>query len=275
MKVLLLLCLTLNLCAQDFVPFFWDNSSATGNELLNNLLAFWKCDEASGNMTDSSGNSHTLTANGSPGTGTGIVSGARTYDESNPDYFTEAFNSLFGFGGGAFSITCWPQFDTTVTSDMSLIARGDFGGGVNFSWALLFDNGTPNDAVNFFWSTDGTFNAGNVVSFDLGGSVNSSIFYFICLRWDGATFHLSATPQSSGSLATDATASFSGTLSNSGNPTLSVGRLEGSGIHNMRGQIDEMGVWSGYLSDCEVGWLFTAKAGSFTYSSFDPFLCVP
>src|SRR5689334_9161442 len=183
MKFLLLLCLTLKVCGQDFVPFLWDNSSGTGNGLLNNLLAFWQFDEASGNLIDVSGNGNTLTAHGTPGSGTGVVAGSRTYDETNPDYFTEAFNDAFAFSGGAFTITCWGQFDTTVTSDMSLIARGDFGGGVNFSWALLFDNGTPDDAVNFFWSTDGTFNPGNVISFDLGGSAGLN-YYFICLRWD-------------------------------------------------------------------------------------------
>lgn len=275
MKFLLMLCLTLNLCAQDFVPFLWDNSSATGNGLLNNLLAFWQFDEASGNALDASGNGQTLTVSGGPGSGTGVVAGSRTFDETTPDYFTRSFNSAFGFPGQGGTIALWGQFDLGAPhiDDKCMIARGDFSGS-NFSWALIFDNATPNDLVSFYWSTDGTFNAGNVLSFDLGGSVGGN-YYFICLRWDGSTLHLSATDQTAGSLAADVTTSFSGTLWNTGSPALSVGRLEGSSAHYMRGQLDDMGVWSGYLSDCDVGWLFTAKAGSFTYGSFDPFLCVP
>ena len=273
--MILFFFLTLNCAfAQDFVPFLWDNSSSTGNGLLNNILAFWKSDEASSTLMDSTPNANDLTSNGTPGSGTGVVSGSRTYDDSNPDYFTEAFNSAFGFPGGAMTIAGWWQFDTTITSDMSLLSRGDFGGGINFSWALIFDNATPNDRVSFYWSTDGTFNPANVVSFDTGGTINSVDYYFICLRWDGSTLRISATDSADGSVAADTTASFSGTLYNSGSPTLSAGRLEGSSVHNMRGQSDNVGVWSRSLSDCEVAWLFTSKSGSFTYPSFDALTCV-
>lgn len=267
--VLFLFCSTAR--AQDFVPFLWDN--VTGNGLLNNLIAFWQNDEASGNLLDASPNNHDLTASGTAGSGTGVVSGSRTYDETTPDYFTESFVTDFGFAGGAFTISAWGQFDVGAphVDDKAIIARGDFSG-ANFSWALIFDNASPNDLVSFYWSTDGVFNPANVVSFDLGGTVSVN-YYFICLRWNGATLHLSATEQTAGSLATDATASFSGTFYNSGSPTLSVGRLEGSSIHYMRGQTDDIGVWSRYLSDCEVQWLFVAKDGTFTYPGFDTLTC--
>lgn len=265
----------LSASAQDFVPFLWTpgGSPVTGNGLLNNLLAFWEFDEASGNALDSSGNGHTLTATGTPGSGTGVVAGSRTYDETNPDYFTEAFATAYGFVGGSFTIAGWGQFDigSPHIDDKSIIARGDFGGS-NFSWALIFDNASPNDLISFYWSTDGLFNPANVVSFDLGGSVSVN-YYFVCLRWDGVNLHLSATESTDSAVAADTTAAFSGSFWNSGSPTLSVGRLEGSSAHYMRGQTDNMGVWSSYLSDCQVGWLFTSKLGVFTYQNFDALNC--
>jgi hypothetical protein len=204
------------------------------------------------------------------------VAGSRTFDDTDPDYFTNAFNTVYGFAGGAFTITAWVQVDQSPphVDDKAIFTRGDYGGGTNFSYALIFDNGGSMDAFNFYWSTDGTFNAGNVVSFTLGGDAGLD-YYFVCLRWDGANFHLSATEQTDGSVAADVTAAFSGTLFNSLNPVVYVGILQGSSIHNMHGQIDEMGVWSRYLSDCEVGKLYTARSGSFTWPSFDANTCVP
>src|SRR5262245_27182846 len=47
-------------------------ATQSGCSLLDNLVSYWKLDEASGNAIDSVG-TNTLTANNAPGTGAGIV----------------------------------------------------------------------------------------------------------------------------------------------------------------------------------------------------------
>lgn len=258
------------------VPFPWGSAVVTGNHLTPGAVAYWRFEEATGNALDSSGNGRTLTENGTLASGTGVVDDCRVYDKSvETDYFSRSADSAFGFSGD-FTVTAWVQFDIGPpdTDDMSVISMGDFTG-ANFSWLIELDSGVSDDLISFYWSTDGTFNPGNVVQFTVTGGVTDTVWYFIVVRRTGSTLHISATDISDGSVATDATGTVSGALFYDGTDQLRVGDLEGSDIHDMNGLIDEMGVWSRYLSDCEVGWLFTAKAGSFTWPDFDSNTCAP
>lgn len=274
MRTFILFFLALAVHAQDFVPFLWDNTSG-GNNLLTGLEAFWRFEETTGNALDSSGNGRTLTENGTLASGTGVVGTDRLYaDADETDYFERASEAVFGFSGD-FTITAWVDADFTAPAvdDKTILARGDYGGS-NFSWLLLFDNGAT-EHFSFYWSTDGTFNPSNIVDFDTGTSISgTSGFYFVVIRRTGTTLKISGTHITDLVLATEATGTVSGTLFHDGTNTLRAGDLEGSDIHDMRGAIDEVGIWSRYLSDCEIAWLWRAKAGTFTYTSFNGLPCV-
>jgi hypothetical protein len=255
-----------------YVPFPW--GAAAGNHLVPDAIAFYKFDEGSGNATDASGNGKTLTDNGSVGAGTGVVGGSRTFTFTTSEFLERSYDAEFNLGS-AFTIAGWVQFDDAppAVDDMAIVAKGDTTTPGNFSYLLELDSGVSSDLISFYWSTDGTIDFGNVIQFDLGGDVAAD-WYFICLRWNGTTLHLSAS-YIGDPLAADVTASFSGTIFNDGTGSLRVGSLQGTPDHDLRGQADNLGFWNRYLSDCEVGKLFTAKSGSFTWPSFDSNPCVP
>lgn len=79
---------------------------AAGNGLLNNLIAYWPFDEASGNALDLSGNSRTLTQVNDPGANTGLVyTTAREFVPVNTEYFTRSDSALYG--GAAMTVAVW------------------------------------------------------------------------------------------------------------------------------------------------------------------------
>lgn len=245
-------------------------AAATGNHLLPNLLAYYRFEEASGNASDSSGNSRTLTENGTViGTAAGIVQRAREYTAVDHSYFSignSAFTNL-----AALSVTVWCQFvpRELSTNDMTMVAKGSYADST-LAWWILLDHGTPDDSVIFFYTTDG-INLQQLV-LDLGGSVDPSQFYFISLRWDGSTLRLSATTQDQSTVSAGVTTAFAGPFYNAADP-LVVGDMPGTSIYGMGGVIDELGLWSRSLSDCELDHLFTARNGTFTYPVFDLNLC--
>lgn len=271
-KHYLILLLTATVSLGDLIiPRF---AGVTGNNLVPNAELYLRLNEASGNATDSTSNGRTLTESGTVGSDTGVVGDARTFvDDDETDYLYRASESVFGFTGD-FTITAWVDLDNTppAIDDKTIISRGNYAG-ANFSWALIFDNASPDDKFIFYWSTDGVFNAGNVVEFTLSGDASTGDFYFLAVRRTGTTIHISATYRSD-PLESDVTATCSGAFFDDGTNELRVGSLEGSTIHDMRGKIDEVGIWSRYLNDCEIAKLFTAKSGSFTWPSFDSNPCV-
>lgn len=83
----------------------------SGNGLLNDLQAYWNCDDAEfADFNDSTSNNRDLTSEGSVGTDTGALNTSRTFI-SNEDgmYVDEAWNSIES--GESFTFTCWVYFD--------------------------------------------------------------------------------------------------------------------------------------------------------------------
>lgn len=279
-KMLLLLCLTWSVSAQDFVPFLWDNNSGTGNGLLNNLAAFWRFEETAGNVSDSSGNGRTLIESGSNPNGTGIVGNDRFYafGSGTSDYFSVASDSALTFGSNPFTITAWAFLSPhgVTPNDLTILCKGDYGSG-SLSWWLVFDAGVLDDFMRFIFTSDGTYtfpDATKELNITYSGGLSVAGWQLFVVRWDGSTLHMSATYSTDSAVSADVTKAFAGPFfNNSGSPVVIAANL-GSALHHMDGDMDEIGIWNRYLSDCEVAWLFTAKAGSFTYPSFDPFTCV-
>lgn len=243
---------------------------ATGNGLLVGLTAFWRFEEPSGPAYDSSGNGHTLTQHGTIASDNGIVQLARTYSKDDHFYFSNS-SPDFDRPSDPFSITGWAKFSfhPLDVNDYTIIAKGSYPDGT-LAWWLILDHGNPNDLVTFYYTTDGlTLQS---LSFTFDGFASPSVWYFIAVRWDGSTIKLSVTPETDSVLAADVTATFAGPFYSTADP-LVVGDMPGDTLHAMDGSIDELGYWSLALSDCELGYLFSAKAGSFSYPDMNADVC--
>lgn len=264
--------------ADTFIPVF--PTAATGNHLIPSLLAYWKFDEASGNALDASGNGRTLTEATSVAAGTGVVNGSRLFSNANDgshlnvNYFSRASESAFIFSG-PFTLTVWANMTTAAfgVNDMAIIAKATSVTGGDLSWMLAYDHASPNDFFHFLFSSDGTYDPARSADFTLSGGVGA-IWYFLVVRWDGATIHLSATEETELTVEADVTKAWAGPFYSSASP-LEIGALSAESLNGFNGDMDEIGIWSRYLSDCEVAKLFTAKAGTFSYPSFDSNTCAP
>ncbi len=74
--------------------------------LTDNLISVWELDESSGDAVDSHG-SNTLTDNGTVGTDTGKINGARSFLRANSEYFSIADNTSLSMGDIDFSVAAW------------------------------------------------------------------------------------------------------------------------------------------------------------------------
>lgn len=270
--LILLTCSTLS--AQEFIPFF----GGSGNGLLNNLAAFWRFEETSGNVSDSSGHGRTLVESGSNPSGTGIVSNDRYYvfASGTSDYFSVASDSGLTFGSSPFTVTAWVYVTAhgVTPNDLTVISKGNYGSGA-MSWWLFFDSGFPDDFLTFVFSSNGTYtnpDSSKELSITYSGGFGTG-WQFLVVRWDGSTIHMSATPDTDLVLSSDSTKAFVGPFYNNSSSPVVIAANLGSALHHMDGDIDEVGIWNAYLSDCQLQWLFTASSHSFTYGSFDSRSC--
>jgi len=67
--------------------------------LKDNIVFAYLCQEASGDLLDSSGLAHTMTAVGTPGTTTGKIGAARSLVRTSPDRFTITDHADFRWAG--------------------------------------------------------------------------------------------------------------------------------------------------------------------------------
>lgn len=109
--------------------------------LRKGLVADWELDEASGNMVDSSGNGHTMTASGSPVSGTGYIGNARALLAASSQFgFIDAASATdFDPGANSFSIQA-RVFPTILGAAVRGIFSKNNATGNQREWSLFYTN---------------------------------------------------------------------------------------------------------------------------------------
>lgn len=103
--------------------------------LSDNLISYWKLDEASGNAIDSHG-SNTLTDNNTVGSATGKINNGRDFEAGNTEYFSIATDSDTVLGDFDFSFTAWVKGES-FSGFNTIFAKS------NNNWAFFIYEGTP------------------------------------------------------------------------------------------------------------------------------------
>jgi hypothetical protein len=162
-----------------FRPAFDAGLAAAGNGLLNNLVAYWPMNEASGanDALDLHANGLTLTQTASPGSATGpVYAGARTFDGST-QYFSRASEASLQFGDSDFTVAAWIYNLQTPAAQKFCVSKYAQTGNQR-EWALWY---APIDRFRFYVSPDGISTASNVVANQFGavgiGSWNLVVAY--------------------------------------------------------------------------------------------------
>ena len=284
MKFVLILFMIVAARAQDdFVPFF---ESGKRNNLLPNLIAFYKFEEPEGVAAqDSSGAGRHLTVAGTPddpSLGGGIVGNAKYYlggydgatgAAEDTDYYwrTETRpDTAFSFPGD-FTIACWIQGawgnDNFPLPHFTVASRGRLS--VDLSWAIIFDKPTISSiALSFYWSFNGIAHSVKTQTPAVGTTTE---WCFLYVKRKSGTLYMSYTPASSATLVSPITGPIStGPFFNPPSGTtqqMRVGDWQDNPIGDFFGAIDEMSFWDRALEECELYWLFSAKNHSFTFGN--------
>jgi len=240
--------------------------------LIDNLVSYWKLDEASGTLVDSHDNNDG-TSNGSLTYGaTGIINDCLDFDGTD-DYVTFANEGDFDFeNDNAFSLSIWLKPDTADTSIQVPISKTK--------------DEAPFRGFQFVTNFRGVSDAGKVdfdIISDAGGgdfirvrstndtNLNDGGWHHYIITYDGSGAASGVTIYEDGSALTLTTNvdNLSGTILN--NDALSIGAKSDGAPNNQEiynGLIDEVAVWSRELTSTEVTELHNSGSGlAYPFSS--------
>jgi hypothetical protein len=230
---------------------FTSGSVPSLNGLLLNLQAYWKGDESSGDLLDSSTNGRDLTESG--GTiisGTGILNGDRVFGDN--EYFTASHDIWNDMTGLSWTFMCWVKFTSLPSvGDIQYLFFKVPGAnpGVNDGYYSLYLEHDLGGTKSFVIATKT-----DTVSITPSPDVTTGVWYFVAARHD------SGSTSAKVSFGTGSTLTH-GTTNNSFDPIqFSDGPFAiGGTVHPLIGEIDEVALWQGrYLSDADLAIIFNS-----------------
>lgn len=219
--------------------------------LVDNLVAYYKLDESSGNPADSSGNSYSLTNTGTATFGAGKINNGTILNGSSQYHDTTqaAFNIT-----GSFSINAWIKLDTSATQDIISNVVTD-----SNTYGPLYKISTDSSSVikAQTWASSGSF-----LDISSGVTASTGTWYmvtFVKAADDDWRLYVNA--------GTPATSSSSRTLSVTGKDGFRIGAGEGTVGSRVPssffdGMVDECAVWTRALTGTEITELYNSGNGS-------------
>jgi hypothetical protein len=222
--------------------------------LLNNLISYWKLDEASGNAVDAHG-SNTLTAVNAPGSTSGKIGNARTFNGSN-QYFSIADNASLSTGDIDFSISYWVWFNNFANIQDVVAKDNQAAGGREY----LTGFNTVDSRLRFVvFNSGGSATSVSATSF---GALTSGVWFFVVCWHDAVNNVLGISVN-----GTSDTVSYSGGVLD-GNSSFAIGaRPAATPAVHTNGRIDEVGFWKRVLTSGERSDLYNSGNG-LSYDSF-------
>lgn len=225
-----------------------------GIALTNGLVSYWKCNESSGNLSDSHG-SNTLTPNNGASMAAGKIGNGIDLEASSSQSFSVADASQAGLDLGVeFTLNLWVNFESFPSgawAAMDLlnkwVATGNQRGYI-FSYRNM--NSVP--GLTLFLSSNGSSSDGRTLAYTFP---SLSTWYMVtCVRNGTATeYYVNGSSIGSGSGGTISTAPLNNTSA------FEVGTQGAANYFD--GKMDEIGVWDRALSSTEIAELYNGGAG--------------
>lgn len=220
--------------------------------LTDNLAAYWKFDESSGDAADSSGNANTATNKNSATFTTGKINNCASLVHASTQWFEAASSASLNFTGD-FTVSGW--FDFTVTNaEYVMFSRGWDNGAAGHNYWFLYDGVS---ALSGFISNGSTEHNGTV-----SWTPSSTTWYYLSMVYTASAGSISF--YVNGSQQGTTQTGYPTTLNNTSKQTVIGNLLSSTGVDegiSFGGLIDECGVWSRALSGSEIASLYNAGAG--------------
>lgn len=223
--------------------------------LLDGLVAYYKCDETSGNRADSSVNGLTMAVTGAVGSGTGKI-GLGVDGTGNPvNYLDRASTSKLLFGDTGFTVSGWQNIATGEdVQDQPIFTIFNTVGNQR-AYQLYWDNSAIR--YRFVVSGDGTSADQSIATWGSATALNTFLHAVAIHDPDADLIKLSMNNNPFVTTA-HSTGSFAGSTARPSIGASGAGTVVGLSI------VDEIGVWDRVLTDDELVTLQTAP-------SFDTF----
>jgi len=217
--------------------------------LTDNIVAYWKFDESSGDASDATGNGNTLTNTNTVGYAAAVINNGADFGAANSNKKLSRAGNC-GIGTGDYTMTCWvnmsaqPGADTNfqifnvanATNDVVCRFTYQQNGGL---FNMLFQREKPGVGDEKY-THNATFTTG--------------VWYFLAMTFTSSTI----TPYINAS--SPGTASASGTgLAVVDQTTFGV--LDFLDVQYASCLVDEAGIWTRALSGTEITELYNSGAG--------------
>lgn len=217
--------------------------------LIDNLVSFWKCDEASGDLLDAHGTNN-LTDRNTVGSASGKIGTARRFTRTSQESFDTPDNAELSMGDIAFSINLWVRL-TTNAATMVLLCKG-----INVTSTTTFDYGiyfTTTSGGRFVFRVGGASNT--PVTANNFGTPSTGVWYMINAFHDPAANQIGISVNN----GTPNTAGFSAGVPDTGNPFYLGWDVDSARYLN--GDLDIIGIWKRLHSSQDKTDLYNGGAG--------------
>jgi len=215
--------------------------------LTDNLNAYYKLDESSGNAADSTGNGYTLTNNNTTTFAAAKINNGAVFNGSN-QYLNSASIELTT---NAWSINVWLNPDDADIANQTFYSYRPASGAVN----IIQCEGLSTRAIRcIVYSSNGT----SYKDYRTSLTLTQSAWNMFTLTWDGTTL----TPYINGTADTSITKTKDDAVTQT--LTARVLRLgaETAASNFFDGNEDEFGIWSRALTSTEVSTLYNSGSGN-------------
>jgi|GEM_PF-1875776 len=226
----------------------------TGGTLTDDLVAYWKLDEASGTRIDVVG-ANDLTDNNTVGQATGIVNDAAQFVAANSEYLDIADNADLSMGDISFSLALWVYFDTKPISASPIGKWNQVDDQREYRLRYI---GGGTDRLQFEVSSTGGGGLSSVNADNFGSPSTGEWIFVVC--WHDATGDAIGIQVNNGTANT--AAHTGGVFDGTSRFALGANVSGGSPINPWDGRIDETGVWKRVLNTQEKTDLYNGGAGN-------------
>lgn len=204
--------------------------------LTENLISYWKLDEASGNALDAHG-SNALTDTNTVTSGAGKINGARTFARASNEYFTIPDNASLSVGDIDFTLAAWVNLASKPGGVMHVFGKREGGG--NLEYWIRWNNAL--DRFQFGGTNDGTTQV-NIAADNFGAPSLSTWIYVV--GWHDSVANTVNIQVNNGTVnsASHTTGFFDGTAA------FKIGAGAAGGGEYWDGSIDEAAFWKRVLT---------------------------
>lgn len=219
--------------------------------LADNLVAYWKMEEASGDRADSVG-SNTLTSNNSVGQNTGKIDNCAQFNAASSRFLSINDNADISMGDVDCTFMCWIYFDNKSASanGQRFFSKDD--SGTNREYLIGYET-TANKFTIIVWSSSGGGGFKQLYATTLGSPSNTT--WYQIFAWNDSTANTLNISVNDGTV--DSTAHASGIYAGAANLTIG----SGASIQYMDGRLDEMAIWKRVLTAGERTQLYNSGNG--------------